>query len=125
MSPAASVDSIAVVWPTATIQWDRGVWRMVLGFRDHIGPQHGWFLRNALAADPPEHVTEIVLEESAKNSLAVLTISGSTLTEARPAQMREWVDDACRIASASIEEIKRRVPAARAWLNEVSREGRE
>ena len=96
---------------------------MILGFRDHIGPQQGWFLRSALAADTPERVTEIVLEESTKNSLAVLTISGAALTESRPEELRQWVDDACRIASTWIEEIKtRRVPAARAWLDEVSRD---
>lgn len=123
MSRVPSPDSIAVVWPTAKIHWDHGVWRLTLGFRDHIGPQHGWFLRNALAADTPGTVTEIVLEESAKNSLAVLTLSGVSLTETEPDVLRQWIDDSCRIASTWLEEIKtRRVPAARVWLDEVSRD---
>ncbi len=123
MSPTPSTDSVAVVWPTARIQWDRGVWLLILGFRDRIELQQGWLLRSALAADQPAAVTEVVLEESTKNSLAVLTISGAALTETRPEELREWIDDACRIASTSIKELTtRRVPAARAWLDEVSRD---
>ena len=125
MSGNAASDAIAVVWPTAKIQWDRGVWRMTLGFRDHVGPQHGWFLRSALADDPPAQVTGIVLEESTKNSLAVLDVSGANLTDTPPDVMRHWVDMSCWVASTRVEEIKAsQVPAARTWLDQVARDSR-